>query len=337
VLTIPIRKSHKSSAFPGAGKVDIVQLDKGNDWERMSLRLRYSVTLAGASNTVANTKKGDAFGPISLFQLVAGSGEPIWSCSGHRLRKLAEHWRGNRLMRTVTIGDGASVNIAVDDIVPLNFLSDRCSTPFASMLRTAGVKDLTARFTYQDGTFFNSAAAATYLTAPTIDILMREREPLATFRPDYLKKVIETEKVIAGATTQFRFDIDTPDNTILRRLYINQQTSAGVDSAGIISNLKLVSAGYEFANLTFPNAQQDGDYDADLPPAYVEQSAGQLAAANSEVSGEYLDSANCVLDLVTDGDLRNGLPLGDLDGLYLEGVALGAGKLVVTAETLVKR
>jgi hypothetical protein len=44
-----------------------------------------------------------------------------------------------------------------------------------------------------------------------------------------------------------------------------------------------------------------------------------------------------VIDLVTDGDLRNGLPLGDLDGLYLEAVTSGAGKLVVTAETLVRR
>jgi hypothetical protein len=76
--------------------VDIVQLDKGNDWERMSLRLRYSVTLAAAAIPSPMTKKGDGFGPLSLFQLVAGSGEPIWSCSGHRLRKLAEHWRGNR-------------------------------------------------------------------------------------------------------------------------------------------------------------------------------------------------------------------------------------------------
>jgi hypothetical protein len=104
---------------------------------------------------------------------------------------------------------------------------DRCSTPFASMLRTAGVKDLTARFTYQDGTFFNSAAAAAYLVNPSIDILMREREPVATSAPTYLKKINETEKVIAGASSQFRFDMDTPDNTILRRLYINQQTSAG--------------------------------------------------------------------------------------------------------------
>jgi hypothetical protein len=53
---------------------------------------------------------------------------------------------------------------------------------------------------------------------------------------------------------------------------------------GIVSNLKLVSAGYEFANIQFTTAQQDGDYDADLPPAYVEQSAGQLAAANGEVA-----------------------------------------------------
>lgn len=338
IVTVPIRKGHKNSIFPGAGKTDIIQLDKGNDWERLSLRIRYAVTLLAANNTVANTKKGDGASILSLVQLVAGSGEPIWSASAHRMRKLAEHWRGNRLMRTLTIGDATTANLAVDDIIPLNFLSDRCGTPFASMLRTAGVKDLSLRLTYQspDGVF-NASASAAFLTSPTVDLLMREREPVANFRPTYLKKINETEKVITGAASNFRFDLDTPDRHLLRRIYINSQTSAGLDSASIITNIKLISAGYEFANIAWPTAQQDGDYDADLPPAYGEASTGALFATNAEVSAEYLDSANVVLDLVTDGNLDSALALDDLDGLFLEFVTSGAGKVQVTTEMLSKR
>jgi hypothetical protein len=334
-VIIPIRKAHKSSAYPGSGKTDIILLDSGNDWEKLIIQVKSTPTLAGASSTPANTEIGDGLGVISKFELVAGSQEPLWSMSGHQLRKYAELWRGTRLRRSVNLGDAATANPPLIDVVPINFLADRCATPFASMLRTAGVKNLTARLTYTDWLGVNSAASA-WTTSPTVDIYGVEREPAAGFAPSYLKKVIANQKAIGAASTQFRFDLDPGPN--YRRLIVTFRNAANTnDDSSICTNLKLVADGYEYFNLPWRVLSDMGDYEADQLPDHIDSSAGALARVNGEVSVDYVDAATAVIDIMTDGDLSNCLPTRSFGSFYLEAVTTAAGTMNVVQETYTPR
>jgi hypothetical protein len=330
-VIIPIKKAHKSSAYPGSGKTDIILLDSGNDWEQAWLQVKSTPTLAGASSTPALSMLGDGLGILTKVELTAGSQEPLWSLSGHQLRKIAEHHRGCRLRRSVNLGDAATANPPLIDCVPLNFLADRVGSPYDSMLRTAGVKNLTLRLTYGTFTDINSAASA-FTTNPTVDVYMVEREPTAAFRPRWLKKVIANQKAITAASTQFRFDVDPGPN--YRRFYITTRNAANtIDDASIITNLKLVMDGYEYFNLPWRVISDAGDYNADNGPDHIDTATFGLIRTNGEVSVNYIDAATAVVDILTDGDLANCLPSRNAGSFYFEAVTTAAGTMNVVAES----
>jgi len=334
-VIIPIRKAHKSSAYPGSGKTDIILLDSGNDWEKLILQVKSTPTLAGASSTPALTMLGDGLGVLTKFELVAGSQEPLWSLSGHQLRKYAELWRGTRLRRSVNLGDAATANPPLIDVVPINFLADRSGNPFSSMLRTAGVKNLTARLTYGTFTDINSAASA-FTTNPTVDIYAIEREPAAGYAPSWLKKVIGNQKAIGAASTQFRFDLDPGPN--YRRLIVTFRNAANtIDDSTICTNLKLVADGYEYFNIPWRVLSDMGDYEADQTPDHLDSATFGLFRTNGEVSVNYIDAATAVIDIVTDGDLNSCLPTRGLGSFYLEAVTTAAGTMNVVQETFTPR
>ncbi len=283
-----------------AGQKQIVQLHKSMLYRELYLRLTGAPTLLAANNTVAKTKKGDEWACVQKIEIIVNSSDVIRSFSGDQLWQLNRMYYGCNPAVTPAIGDGATANPPFDSTLVIPFWSPRVIRPFDTAFDTAGVTDFRLEITWGLPTDINADAAA-FTTAPAIEIGSHEQDHPAdpAAHPRLLKRVVTQTLDVSGASGNFRFPLDVGPR--YRGFLINVTTAAGVDTAGLATNFKLVSGSTTFVDVSEPMLYQANALRSDIGfPQLPVVATGIFSNAPIRVSAASNPRAWYNLDLVTD-------------------------------------
>jgi hypothetical protein len=309
-----------------------IQLYKSLWYREITLRLQGQPTLTAANNTVANTAKGDEWGVVKKIEVIANSSDVVFSCSGDDLWWLARYNFGSNPRITPTLGDGATANPAFDSTLTIPFWAVRSAKPMDTILQSDGLQDFRLEITW--GTFTDVNTAATAWTAnPTIEVGSHESEPTPMFSPAWIKRIVKSTQSVAGAQAAFRFPLDV--GPAYRGFLINATTPAGVDTAGLFSNVKLISGSTVFYDQSESMLAQMGNLRNGLP-FNIEKviTTGLAYATNPRISASSNLLAWYNLDLCPDGYLSEAISSRNVNELYLEFVTTAAATINVISTQL---
>lgn len=324
-----VNRKQISHAWPGANQVSIQQLNKSLAYRDITIRLAGQSTLLAANNTVANTLKGDEWAIIKRVRILANSSDILFDITGDQLWWLNRYWFGNKPLITVGFGDGVTANPAFNSVLVLPFWALRCGKPMDSVFDSGGLTDFRMEITW--GTFTDINAAATAWTAaPTLTVSSQENELTPAFYPPLVKRQISQQLLVAGPSTNFRFNLDV--GPLFRGMLINACNSGAPfpDTPGLITNIRLVSGSTIFVDLDEVTLNQMGILKASIPFAIEKVVTTGLGFYPSpRISASSDERAWYNLDLVTDGYLSECINTARFNEFYLEFAVSGACQINV--------
>lgn len=304
--------------YPGNNGTSIQQLNKSLAYREIYLTLTGQLTLAGASNTVANTARGDEWGVLKRVRVIANSSDVIVDVSGDQLWWLNRQMFGNKPKLTVALGDGATANPAFTSTLCIPFWATRAGKPMDAVLDSGGLTDFRIEITWGTFTDVNSAASA-WTANPAISVSSHENELTPAFYPPLVGRKVAQQQIVAGVSTNFRFNLDV--GPLYRGFLINATTNAtpAVDTAGLFSNVRLISGSTIFVDIDEPTLQQAMTLRSDTPFS-IEKVTGTGIAfqANARINPNANEAAWYNLDLVTDGYLSEAINTARFNEFYLE-------------------
>jgi len=235
-------RKQKTLAFSTNNKVTDT-LARGFLYRELAIRLKGAATVAGASNTLANTAAGDEWGVVKKIEIIANGVDVIRSYSGLDLWMMNYFVYGVPPLTVATFGDGATANPPFDSVLVLPFWMPDTTYPMDTVLDARNMSSLEIAVTWGTFTDINSAASA-FTTSPTIEVYSAEAYNQAgnysVLRQYPIQKTIDA--------TNAQFEIQLPIGPLYRGFML-QFTDAGVDSASILNNFKIVSGSVVYADL----------------------------------------------------------------------------------------
>lgn len=314
--------------YPGNNGTSIQQLNKSLAYREIYLTLSGQPTLTAANNTVANTAKGDEWGVVKRVRVLANSSDVLFDVTGDQLWWLNRYYFGNRPKITVGLGDGATANPAFNSTLVLPFWAMRAGKPMDSVFDSGGLTDFRIEVTFGTFTDVNTAATA-WTVNPTVNIASHENELTPAFYPPLVKRTVAQQQIVAGASTNFRFNLDV--GPLYRGFLLNAATNAtpAVDTPALFTNVKLISGSTIFFDLDETTLQQAMTLRSDTPFAIEKTTAGLAYQTTPRISAFSQETAWYNLDLVTDGYLSEAINTARFNEFYLEFAVPGACQLNV--------
>lgn len=325
-----LTRRQQGMVYPGNNQKAIVQLHKSHLYREMMIRLTGAPTLLAANNTVANTKKGDEWGALKLIQIIANSSDVLFSMTGDQLWWFNRQQTGNNPKITAAIGDAATANVPFDSSLIIPFWSYRSAKPFDTALDSGMFTDFRIEATFGTFTDVNSAATA-WTTNPAVEIGSHESEA-GGYEPPLFSRVIASSLAVSGATQAFRFPLDV--GPAYQSFLINGTTTAGVDTAGLITNVKVVSGSTIFHDISEPMLREWGTLRSDVPFNIEKATTGIATQTNPRISGENSPLAWYDLNLCTDGRMGEAINTANFNEFYLEFTTSAACTINVVSKQL---
>jgi hypothetical protein len=307
----------------------IQQLNKSLAFRELFLTLNCAPTLTGANNTVANTARGDEWGVVKRLRIIANSSDVLLDLTADQLWWLDRWYYGIRPAITVTLGDGATANPAISSTLVVPFWALRGGKPLDSVFDSGGTTDFRMEVTWGTFTDINTAATA-WTTAPTLFVSSMENELTPDFYPSLVKRTVSQQLIAAGASTQFRFNLDV--GPLYRGFLINATTNAAppVDTAALFSNVRLISGSTIFFDLDEPTLQQAFTLRESVPFAIEKVTGTGLAFyPTPRINTNSNERAWYNINLVTDGYLSECINTARFNEFFLEFNVTGACQLNV--------
>lgn len=317
--------------WAGVNATSIQQLNKSLGVREFYLRLNCQPTLTAANNTVALTAKGDEWGVVKRIRLLANSSDVLFDCTGDQLWWLNRQYFGNAPKPVVGLGDAATANPAIDSTLVLPLWATRAMKPMDAVFDSGGLTDFRFEITWGTFTDINSAATA-WTQQPTLFIASHENELTPAFYPPVIKRQVTQQQIVAGVSTAFRFPLDV--GPMYRGFLINATTNAtpAVDTAGLITNIRLVSGSTIFADIDEGTLQQAMTLRSDTPFGVEFTAAGVPYQTNLRVNASANPKAWYNLDLVTDGWLSEAINTARFNEFYIEFATSAACQINVISQ-----
>jgi len=301
-----------------ANQKQTVKIGRGGQILSLILVQTCQPTITGANNTAGNTLRGDDLGVLGHLRVFGNDGLPLIDLDGPDL-----FWRnwlcdnGVPPRKNATLGDGATANPSLTSVIEIPFELSRTLKAFDAALDSTRYTDLTAEFTFNDHTKINSLASG-FTTAPAYELYTLEVPPHD--HPYLRKRYIKLTKTFAASGTQ-RFDLDQGPE--YRRFLINTQ-SAGNDTTGLFSRVRLNSGGRIKANLSEVALRE-----------VMKRRYGMRAGETPRVNTVEKEDAWYLFDNVTwDGMVTQSLDTERIATNYLEFDLTGAATVNVIVEML---
>lgn len=272
------------------------------------LHLTATPTLAGASNTVANTALGDEWGVVAKVEIIANSATVLFSCSGSDLKPISRimgsgFLAGHNPRIQQNLGDGATANPVLDSTVFIPFINPRSRRPFDTILFAAELSDLRLEITWAtDWTSINTAATA-WTTQPNINVYTREQSaPVDSngkiILPQFYRRVLKTPNVFAGANPDFPKQLNT--GPIYRGIILNI-TNAGQETHTVLTNVKVSNGATTYIDQEYASLQAKANQDWDIMEFQFAAATGIWTQSNGAVSSKSDPLAWAFLDFCEDG------------------------------------
>ncbi len=318
--------------YSGSGTKQIVPLSRGMVYRELYLRLTATPTILAAANTIAAVAKGDQWGVVKRIDVVANSSDILRSFSGEQLLYLNRMYYGTNPRVLPTLGDGATANPALDSTLIIPFWSPRSLKPMDTCLDSRELSDLRLEITW--GTFTDISSGATAWTGnPSIEV--GSLEAFDVDGPFNLKRVNQIIVNAAGANTDFR--VDVPVGPLYRQFLINT-TTGGNDTAGLITNFKIMSGTTVFFDQSESMIRDVSHLRNDLPFPILRPTAAGIGYIprflNSAASNQ---DAWYNLELVTDGYVTEAIDSYGLSELYFIFNVSAAAQITILPNMVIPR
>lgn len=266
------------------------ELSRGMVYRELYLRLKGQVTIAKASNTAANVKKGDEWGVVKKIEIIANNTDVIRSFSGTTLWWLNRLMYGSNPFVTAGLLDTGTDNPSFDSVLILPFWMPNSLRPIDTALDSRNLSSLRIEITWGTFTDINSAASA-WTTNPTIDV--SSLESFNVTGPFSQSRLYTIQQDIPANNPQLQ--IQLPVGPMYRGFLINTD-DGGSDSSTLLQNFKVLSGTTVFADVAAVTMRQQYEIRADVQrprssTGYIEP---KLGTAN-KMDGWYM------YDHVTDG------------------------------------
>lgn len=321
-----------------SGAKQIVTLTRQLAYRYMTLRLTAQPTVAGASNTAANTKLGDEWGIIAKVELIANGTTTLFSCAGSDLKNLSRVLLGINPRISTNLADGATANPALDSTVVIPFLNPLSRRPMDTLLYTGEMTDLRLEVTWNtDWTSINSAASA-WTVQPSLEVYTREQtlptDPSGNaILPNFYRRMLKIPVQISGANQAFRYQLNT--GPIYRGLLLNELNGA-TESNTLLTNVKVFSGATQFVDMAGPALYGYGNI---LPQANFMQ-FGAAAGGFFQSTGQASSSGNPQswrwLDFCEDGYMSEALDTSAIGDTFIEFNVSGAANIQVFTQELLR-
>lgn len=320
-----VRRKAIPITYPGAGGTQIIQLNKSLVYRYLYINLQCQPTLTAGNNSVANTARGDEWGVVKRLRIIANSSDVLYDMTGDQLWWFARYQFGTDPLVTSILGNGSTANPTINSVLAIPFVDRRARKPYDTAYDSGGLTDFRIELTFGNYTDINTAATA-WTAQPVIVVTTCESE-LGTYTPLFIPRRVAQQQIVAGASTAYRFPLDV--GPIYRGLLINATTNASpaVDTAGLITNVRVVSGSTIFADLDEQSLYQGvGTLEQSLD--FEQKATGASAGVISQLSPRVNPNANTKawynLDFLTDGYLTEAINTSGLNEFYVE-FALSAG------------
>lgn len=324
-----LNRRQQPVTYTGSGNKQVIQLNKGLIYRQIALRLTHAVTLTAANNTPALTQVGDEWGAIAKVELIANGSDVMFSMSGENLWWYNYHLFPDRANITTTIGDSATANPAIDSVLIIPFWSKNSAKGSDTWFYSGEVTDFRLEITWANYTNVNSSATG-WTTQPNVEVQSIE-SALASL-PPLLGRTITYVQLPTGANPAFRFPLDVGP---LYRGFIFNAKTGGSDTAGLFSNVKLVSGSTVFCDISESMLAKTGREMYGISHSQIVQASGVAYQAGPKIStgSKLLGWYN--LDLIGDGYLTEAINSANLSELYLEFNMTAAATITLLARQLI--
>jgi hypothetical protein len=238
---IPFTRKGNSLRFPGANKTDRLDLFKGTRQRFLVIRSTGQLTCTAANNIPANFKYGDELGLLKLLTVITENTQAVIQLRGLALLMVLMHRLGFWPKMTTSFGDGVTANPSWDISLPIPYWLIGAMLPDDSIFDARGLSG--HRLEVQHGTFTDINSAATgFTTDPFLETFTEEMEVDTQFNPLVDQRIVEFQYDIPAANSALQLKLPTGRFSYAGFL-LNPTTAAGLDSATLITNVKLASQG----------------------------------------------------------------------------------------------
>lgn len=321
---LALTRKQITHTYPGNNQTSIQQLNKSLAYREIYLTLTGQPTLTLGNNTVANTGRGDEWGVLKRIRIIANSSDVLFDMSGDQLWWINRQAFGTKPKITVTLGDGATANPTFTSTLVIPLWATRAGKPMDAVLDSGGLTDFRMEVTW--GTFTDVNTAATAWTAnPSLSVGSHENELTPAFYPPLVGRKVAQQQIVAGVSSNFRFNLDV--GPLYRGFLINATTNAtpAVDTAGLFTNVRLISGSTIFFDLDEPTLQQAMTLRSGTPFSLEKTiTTGVAFTTNARINANANEAAWYNLDLVTDGYLSEAINTARFNEFYLEFVTSAA-------------
>lgn len=292
-----------------ASQQEQLELNKGMVYRELYLRLTSQPTVTAANNSQANTLSAEQWGLLQRIEIVANHTQVIRAFTGEELWWLNYFWYGRSPQIDATLGDGATANPSLDNLLVLPFWIPQSVRPAETQLDARTLSALHIRVNWGTFTSINSAATA-FTTDPVLNV--HSMEAIGVRGPFNLWRQYRIQETISATNSERQTELRVGD--IVYRGFLIHVQDAAVDQNDIINNVKLVSGTNVYVDVDGLVLQQLTPGRLGLETLVAHRSSSRALA------GWYY------LDLVTDGFMSEALDALTLAELYLElDVTVGAG------------
>lgn len=309
-------------------------IEKGDILRRLRLNLRQQLTCTSGNNSVALTQPGDDAAAIRTLTIRANSADTIWKTRG-----LSIPWinyflsHGENPQMNTNMGDGSTANPAFNSNMYIDFGPKIEGMPAKTWLWTGALRQLSMDVDFAGGASpwlaVNSAASG-YTANPVLNVygdymsldINTQRDASGNITatpiyPDTGLRVIENQMLVPGATTQFRFDMDSGIFSYFGFI-INVTTTASpaVDTGGLFSSISVINGPTTYIN-SLPEDQLNADSYANKNRNQSKTTAGIPFNVTPRVSGSSSMAGWYFLKTSSLGRLQENIPTNGTNRLYL--------------------
>lgn len=297
------------------GNKQVIPLSKTLFSRGLILRKTEQLTLAAASNTVANTQYGDEWANVAKVEVFVNSATLLFSAAGSDLKSLARIMgganrplaQGHRPRIQTNLGDGATVNPSLDSTVYIPFVNPRSRRPLDTLLSCPEFSDYRLEVTFASeatpGTAINSAATG-YTANPLIEVYQRvQSAPIdpktgKVMLPPFYRRMLKTPVIFAAANSDFPQKLNT--GPIYRGIVMNT-LSGGAESHTILTNVKVENGATTYVDQSAASLQAVNNSHWDINEEQFAASTGIWTQSKGGVSGNFDPLSWIFADFCEDG------------------------------------
>lgn len=321
------RSLKEPSSTYTSGGTSTQELSRGGICHFYACKLKGTLTLAGANNTRAKTKRGDALALIKKLRIRLNAQENVYELDGASIIKDNEFLVGKKPYDLDgTLADGATANPTFQTVFLIPFSVPRrlhkVPVDTSLDLRPERVNKVEVQVDWNTHTDVNGDATA---ATATLTIESQKSYGVKDITPGFLRRYLIAQTL---AATNARELVKLPATEAYYALMLNT-TDAAVDSTAILNNIKLRSGSNVFEEHD-PVILSDGYgrlWHGEERSAFSGAAFGFLAPM---LSTSFKDRAWYPLRIPVDGNLREMQPAQGLPDFALElDATIGSGTTVI--------